>query len=106
MPASRPSTAASCGRSRTTSPGGRCTRGGTPASAARTGCASRRGHVRTTLVVYGLLQHPLRSTVEDHLYALRRYSQARVFHANVAVGPVPRWMRGIRYDAIVFHTSL
>jgi glycosyltransferase involved in cell wall biosynthesis len=62
--------------------------------------------VRTILVVYGLLQHPLRSTVEDHLYSLRRYSQARVWYANAVLGPVPGWMRRIRYDAIVFHTSL
>ncbi len=48
----------------------------TPASAARTACASARSEtVRTILVVYGLMQHPLRSTVEDHLYALRRYSR-------------------------------
>ncbi len=45
--------------------------------------------VRTILVVYGLMQHPLRSTVEDHLYSFRRYSQARVFYANALVGPVP-----------------
>ena len=61
--------------------------------------------MRTILVVYGLMQHPLRSTVEDHLYSFRRYSQARVFYANALVGPVPGWMRRIRFDAIVFHTS-
>jgi len=61
--------------------------------------------VRTILVVYGLMQHPLRSTVEDHLYSFRRYSKARVFYANALVGPVPRWMRRIPFDAIVFHTS-
>jgi glycosyltransferase involved in cell wall biosynthesis len=61
--------------------------------------------VRTILVVYGLMQHPLRSTVEDHLYSFRRYSRARVFYANALVGPVPGWMRRIRFDAIVFHTS-
>jgi glycosyltransferase involved in cell wall biosynthesis len=62
--------------------------------------------MRTVLVLYGLLQHPLRSTVEDHLYSLRRYSQAHVFYANLVLAPMPRWMRRIRYDAIVFHTSL
>jgi hypothetical protein len=62
--------------------------------------------VRSILVLYGLMQHPLRSTVEDHLYAMRRYSRARCFYANLAVGSVPRWMRRLRYDAIVFHTSL
>jgi glycosyltransferase involved in cell wall biosynthesis len=61
--------------------------------------------VRTILVVYGLMQHPLRSTVEDHLYSFRRYSKARVFHANALVRPVPGWMRRIPFDAIVFHTS-
>ncbi len=61
--------------------------------------------MRTILVVYGLMQHPLRSTVEDHLYSFRRYSRARVFYANALVGPVPGWMRRIRFDAIVFHTS-
>ena len=61
--------------------------------------------MRAILVVYGLMQHPLRSTVEDHLYALRRYSRARCFYANATLRPVPRWMRRIQYDAIVFHTS-
>jgi glycosyltransferase involved in cell wall biosynthesis len=61
--------------------------------------------VRTILVVYGLMQHPLRSTVEDHLYSFRRYSKARVLYANALVGPVPGWMRRIPFDAIVFHTS-
>src|SRR4051812_19401309 len=63
------------------------------------------GTVRTILVVYGLMQYPLRSTVEDHLYSFRRYSKARVFYANALVGPVPGWMRRIPFDAIVFHTS-
>ena len=62
--------------------------------------------MRNVLVLYGLMQHPLRSTVEDHLYALRRYSRARCLYANLTVAPVPRWMRRVRYDAIVFHTSL
>ena len=51
------------------------------------------------------MQHPLRSTVQDHLYAFRRYSRARVFYANALLGPVPRWMHRIDFDAIVFHTS-
>ena len=61
--------------------------------------------MRAILVVYGLMQYPLRSTVEDHLYSFRRYSSARVFYANALVGPVPGWMRRIPFDAIVFHTS-
>ena len=30
------------------------------------------------------MQYPLRSTVEDHLYSLRRYSRARCFYANAS----------------------
>ncbi len=60
---------------------------------------------RSVLVVYGLMQYPLRSTVEDHLYSLRRYSRARCFYANAMLGPIPAWMRRIDHDAIVFHTS-
>ena len=52
--------------------------------------------MRSILVVYGLMQHPLRSTVQDHLYSLRRYSRARCFYANALLGPVPGWMRRIR----------
>jgi hypothetical protein len=57
------------------------------------------------MVVYGLLQHPLRSTLEDHLYSLGRYSRARCFYANAMLGPIPAWMRRIEHDAVVFHTS-
>ena len=62
--------------------------------------------MRTILVVYGLTQYPLRSTVEDHLYSFQRYSRARCFYANVLLGPIPDWMRRVEYDAIVFHTTL
>ena len=61
--------------------------------------------MRAVLVVYALMQHPLRSTVEDHLYAFQRHSQARCLYVNAMVRPVPGWMRRIRFDAIVFHTS-
>lgn len=77
-----------------------------PGSAEPTGCASPNELVRSILVVYGLMQHPLRSTLEDHLYSLGRYSRARCFYANLMLGPVPGWMRRIQHDAIVFHTSL
>src|SRR5215213_5718662 len=62
--------------------------------------------MRSILVVYGLMQHPLRSAIEDHLYSFRRYSSARTFYVNAMLGPVPRWIRRIDHDAIIFHTSL
>ena len=57
------------------------------------------------LVVYGLFTHPLRSTVEDHLLAFRRYSGRRVFHLNARVQDVPRHLLRRRYDMVVFHTT-
>lgn len=58
-----------------------------------------------TLVVYNLMQHPLRSTISDHLYSFRRYGRGRTFYLNLAVRALPRWLQNIDYDAVVFHTS-
>ena len=63
---------------------------------------TRTGNV---LVVYGLFMHPLRSTVEDHLLAFRRYSARRVFHLNARVQDVPRHILDRDYDIVVFHTT-
>jgi hypothetical protein len=57
------------------------------------------------LVVYAQMMHPLRSTIEDHLYAFRRHSRRRVFYLNARVLDVPRHVLRRRYDLIVFHTS-
>jgi hypothetical protein len=57
------------------------------------------------LVVYGLYQWPLRSTVEDHLYAFRRHSGRRCFYFNALADEVTPQLLRRRYDAIVFHTT-
>ena len=50
--------------------------------------------------------HPLRSTLEDHLYSFRRHSGARIFHLNLQVHDrVPAHISRQRFDAIYFHTS-
>jgi hypothetical protein len=59
----------------------------------------------TTLVVYNLMQHPLRSTISDHLYSFRRYGRGRVFYLNMAVREPPRWLESIDFDTVIFHTS-
>ena len=59
----------------------------------------------TTLVVYNLMQHPLRSTIRDHLYAFRRYGRGRYFYLNMAVRTPPRSLTGIDFDTVIFHTS-
>jgi glycosyltransferase involved in cell wall biosynthesis len=65
----------------------------------------RRPAEGNVLVVYGLFAHPLRSTVEDHLLAFRRYSGRRVFHLNARVQEVPRHILRRRFDLIVFQTT-
>jgi hypothetical protein len=58
------------------------------------------------LVVYRLEEYPLRSTVSDHLYSVRRYSDRRVFYLNLGLRPVPRWLPKVPFDIVLFHTSL
>ncbi|HKF80031.1 MAG TPA: hypothetical protein VKB17_04330 [Thermoleophilaceae bacterium] len=57
------------------------------------------------LVVYSMLDHPLRESVRDHLCAFRRYSQRRCFYLNLAVRRVPAWLRRAPFDLLVFHTT-
>ncbi|MBL4854265.1 MAG: hypothetical protein JKY25_08515 [Robiginitomaculum sp.] len=61
---------------------------------------------KTILVVYytrGV--YPLRSTIETHLYALKRYSKHRVVYINIALGWPWDTIRSMSFDVIVFHTS-
>lgn len=61
--------------------------------------------VGNTLVVYALLDWPLRSTLHDHLYAFRQSSASRVFYLNVLVQRIPRWLLNLDFDLIVYHNS-
>ena len=49
----------------------------------------RVGGRANILVAYGLLNYPLRSAVEDHLYSFGRFSRNRVFYINLAVRDFP-----------------
>ena len=69
------------------------------------GTSARTKTTGNVLVVYAQMMHPLRSTIEDHLYAFKRHSRRRVFHLNLRVQDVPRHVLRRRYDMIVFHTS-
>jgi hypothetical protein len=58
------------------------------------------------LVVYALRQHPLRSSIRDHLFAFRRYSSGRTAYLNLAAHRrVPSWVHEVEWDLVVFHTS-
>ena len=61
--------------------------------------------MRNVLVVYSLVQHPVRQTIRDALEAFEDYSDARCFFLNLAVRRNPWWLRRVRFDAIVFHTT-
>lgn len=57
------------------------------------------------LVVYCLNQHPLRSTLEDHLYSFREHGAGRYHYLNLAAREVPSWLRRMRFDAVIYHNS-
>jgi hypothetical protein len=61
---------------------------------------------RNTLVVYGLLQYPLRATIRDHLYSFRRHGEGRYFYLNIAARRPPGWLREIPFDTVIFHHTL
>lgn len=58
-----------------------------------------------TLVAYNLIEHPLRSTISDHLYSFRRYGTGRCAYLNLAVRRPPRWIADHDWDTVIFHTS-
>ncbi len=58
------------------------------------------------LVLYGLLQHPVRAWHRQHLYSFRRYGSARYFYVNMGVRRLPLWLRRVKFDAVVFHHTL
>jgi len=57
------------------------------------------------LIAYSLMQHPPRATVRDALYSFERHSSHRCFYLNLAIRRVPRWLRRVDFDAIVFQTT-
>jgi hypothetical protein len=61
---------------------------------------------RNTLIVYGLLQYPLRSTISDHLYSFREYGRGRYYYLNLGARRAPRWLRRVPFDSVVFHHTL
>ena len=65
------------------------------------GDGARRPNV---LLIYGLLQYPLRATIRDHLYSFRRHGRARYFYLNIAARRPPSWLREVDFDTVIFIT--
>ncbi|MBM3667237.1 MAG: hypothetical protein FJW90_07110 [Actinobacteria bacterium] len=61
---------------------------------------------RNVLIAYGLLQHPLRATIREHLYSFERYGSCRYFYVNFGVRRFPRWLGKVNFDAVILHHTL
>lgn len=62
-------------------------------------------HRPRVLVVYAASQWPLRTTIEDHLFALARASALETVYFNAQMRRFPKWLNGLGFDLIVFHTT-
>jgi hypothetical protein len=58
------------------------------------------------LVLYHAPYAPLRRSVSDHLYSIRRYSGRPCIYINLAVRAVPAWIDRLDIDLVVLHTIL
>ena len=58
------------------------------------------------LVLYYSRHAPLRASVADHLYSIRRYSGRPCIYVNLAVRRIPGWVDRLGIDLVVFHTLL
>lgn len=58
------------------------------------------------LVIFSHSYWPLRVSVADHIYAIRRYSKHKVYYFNAIGGQIPSYLRNVKFDAIIYHTSL
>lgn len=60
----------------------------------------------TILIVYSATRPQIRTAVADHLYSFQRHSGARCIYVNLAVRRLPRQLRTLQIDLIIFHNTL
>jgi hypothetical protein len=58
------------------------------------------------LIVYSVVQWPPVAAIRDNLYSFERHSGARCWYLNLGIRRVPRWLRRVRFDAVIFHNTL
>ena len=57
------------------------------------------------VIYYYKGEYPPRAATKDHLYSFLRYAEGHTcFYLNVALGGVPRYLRRVKFDLIIFHT--
>jgi hypothetical protein len=54
------------------------------------------------LIVYFQLVKSDRNTIDEHLYAFRRYSRDEIYYLNVFFG-VPKFIQKIHFDLVIYH---
>jgi len=58
------------------------------------------------LIIYVSRRHPLRASQRDHLWSFRKYAEGcRCYYVNVAFISVPRVLRFVHFDIIIFDWS-
>jgi len=63
-------------------------------------------NILNILIVYSSKVYPLRTTVDDHLYAFKKYSEHRCFYVNLSLSKIPWYVKKVHFDVIVFHTTV
>ncbi|MDX6696392.1 MAG: hypothetical protein QOF02_3995 [Blastocatellia bacterium] len=56
------------------------------------------------LVIFMMNKYPMRATLWDQLYCFRHYSNHNCFYLNLSMRSVPRYLKRIEFDIIVFGT--
>lgn len=56
------------------------------------------------LIIHSINTYPTRVALWDHLYCFRQYSNHNCFYLNLKIRSVPRYIRRIKFDLIIFGT--
>jgi len=62
------------------------------------------GRKLNILVIFMMNKYPMRATLWDQLYCFRHYSEHNCFYLNLSMRSVPRYLKRIEFDLIVFGT--
>lgn len=57
------------------------------------------------VLYYQQYERGIRSTVQEHLYSFRRYSEEQFYYLNVA-GGIPAYLAKIRFDLVIYHYTM
>lgn len=62
--------------------------------------------MKNILIIYSCRQYPLRPSQSEHLWSFRKYAAGyRCYYVNVAIFPVPFWLKFVAFDLIIYSWS-